>query len=133
VAHYGPVRRVLYLALSAVTALTLAACDTGKNAPTALRCGTVNLSCRVDSATTTTAHEQSRLIIIVEPHDGDRVSQAWVDTQLVNSRLCRDGSTLSWTENGYWSSTDDVFHARPGTNEITGPPKLVHKCSPAQP
>jgi hypothetical protein len=95
--------------------------------------GSVKMSCRVDDGTTTTAHESRQLIIIVEPHDGDRVTQPWLDTQLVNSRLCRDGSTFSWTENAYWSSADDVFHARPGTNEITGPPKLVRECSPVQP
>jgi hypothetical protein len=116
--HDEPVRRALCIALSVAAAVTLAGCDTGKSAPT---------------ATTTTVHGSTKLIIIVEPHDGDRVTQPWIDTQLVNSRLCRDGSMLSWTENAYWSSTDDVFHARPGTNEITGPPKPVHKCSPVQP
>ena len=69
-AHDGPVRRALCLALAAVTALALTGCDTGKDSSTASRCATpggVHLGCRVDDVTTTTAHESTKLIIIVVP------------------------------------------------------------------
>jgi hypothetical protein len=48
----------------------------------------------------------------------------------VNSRSCRDGSTLSWTENAYGSSTDDMFHARPGTSESQVRPGLCRGARP---